>query len=312
MTSCESRFDISVPVNELTIDEPAMREMAGADFPPGVPQSARDGTRNNLLSEALLDGAKYPVIRLRATDVVAAGEGFDVGVEIAIKDQVRNVRVPVTLDRKEGAMIASGEFPLKQSELGFKPFSVAMGALRRARRNARPLRNQRTRINGDIPRFLATGHGPESHATASFRSVPICWQMGSVPITSSARPARYPRRKPSTAPPCMIAGCTAMARFFSVSNQYEPEIEWMLPSNIRPTISPFALISGLPELPPTMSLFVERLNGVFMSSLSFTRCQLSGIEERIRAGGALERARQARERFASACRSRSSPAPCRS
>ena len=99
------------------------------DFPPNVPQSARDGTRTNLLSEALLDGANYPSIRLRATDVAAAGEGYDVGVEITIKDQVRNVRVPVTFERKDGALKASGEFPLKQSDLGFKPFSVAMGTL---------------------------------------------------------------------------------------------------------------------------------------------------------------------------------------
>jgi len=125
----QTRFDIGIPVNELTIDEPAMRELAGADFPPGVPQSARDGTRKNMLSEALLDGEKYPEIRLRATDVVVAGEVFDAGVEITIKDQVRNVRVPVTLDRKDGALTARGEFPLKQSELGFKPFSVAMGTL---------------------------------------------------------------------------------------------------------------------------------------------------------------------------------------
>jgi polyisoprenoid-binding protein YceI len=125
----QTRFDIGIPVNELTIDEPAMRELAGADFPPGVPQSARDGTRKNMLSEALLDGEKYPEIRLRATDVVAAGEVFDVGVEIKVKDQVRNVRVPVTLDRKDGALTARGEFPLKQSALGFKPFSVAMGTL---------------------------------------------------------------------------------------------------------------------------------------------------------------------------------------
>jgi polyisoprenoid-binding protein YceI len=125
----QTRFDIGIPVNELTIDEPAMRELAGADFPPGVPQSARDGTRKNMLSEALLDGEKYPEIRLRATEVVAAGEVLDVGVEIKIKDQVRNVRVPVTLDRKDGALTARGEFPLKQSELGFKPFSVAMGTL---------------------------------------------------------------------------------------------------------------------------------------------------------------------------------------
>ncbi len=125
----QMRFDLSFPVNELTIDEPAMREMAGSDFPPNVPQSARDGTRTNLLSAAVLDGATYPDIRLRATDVAAAGEGYDVGVEIRIKDQVRNVRVPVTLVRKEGALKASGEFPLKQSDLGIKPFSIGMGAL---------------------------------------------------------------------------------------------------------------------------------------------------------------------------------------
>jgi len=125
----QTRFDIGIPVNELTIDEPAMREQAGADFPPGVPQSARDGTRKNLLSAALLDGENFPEIRLRATDVIAAGEGFDVGVEITIKDQVHMVRVPVALERRSGALTARGEFPLKQSELGFKPFSVAMGTL---------------------------------------------------------------------------------------------------------------------------------------------------------------------------------------
>jgi hypothetical protein len=124
-----SRFDAAFPVNELAIDEPAMREMAGADFPPGVPQSARDGTRNNMLSEALLDGAKYPMVRLRATEVVAAGDYFDVDVEITIKDRVRHVRVPTKITVKDGVISASGEFPLKQSELGLKPFSIAMGAL---------------------------------------------------------------------------------------------------------------------------------------------------------------------------------------
>ena len=125
----QTRFDIQIPVNELTVDEPAMREQAGAEFPAGVPQSARDGTRKNLLSEGLLDGEHYPEIRLRATDVIVAGQGFDVGVEISIKDQVRNVRVPVVLERRDGGLFARGEFPLKQSELGLKPFSVAMGTL---------------------------------------------------------------------------------------------------------------------------------------------------------------------------------------
>jgi hypothetical protein len=124
-----TRFDISFPVNELTVDEPALRAAAGADFPPGVPQSARDGTHANMLSPALLDGANYPSIRLRATDVRAAGEGFDAGVELTFKGEVRVLRVPVSVRRESGLLVASGEFPLTQSELGLKPFSIAMGAL---------------------------------------------------------------------------------------------------------------------------------------------------------------------------------------
>jgi polyisoprenoid-binding protein YceI len=125
-----TRFEIRVPVDQLTVDEPAMREQNGADFPPGVPQSARDGTHKNLMSAALLDGANYPHIRLRATDVrLGADNGFDVGVEIMLKDQPYQVRVPVQIERKEGALMARGEFGLRQSELGLKPFSVAMGTL---------------------------------------------------------------------------------------------------------------------------------------------------------------------------------------
>lgn len=123
------RFDVNFPVNELTVDEPAMRERAGTDFPPNVPQGARDGTRKNLLSEALLDGANHPTIRLRATDVQAASDGYDVGVEVTLKGQTHALRVPVAVQRAEGTLTATGEFPLRQSDLGLKPFSVAMGTL---------------------------------------------------------------------------------------------------------------------------------------------------------------------------------------
>jgi len=125
----QSRFDIRVPVNELTVDEPAMREVAGPDFPPGVPQTARDGTRKNLLSEALLDAANYPEIRLLATDVKIGAESWDTGVEITFRDSVYLMRVPVRVEQREGVLIARGEFLMNQSQLGLKPFSVAMGTL---------------------------------------------------------------------------------------------------------------------------------------------------------------------------------------
>ncbi len=125
----QARFDLHFPVNQLTVDEPALREQAGPDFPVSVPQSARDGTRKNLLSPALLDGANYPEIRLRATDVKTGADVLDVGVEITFKDRVYPLRVPVHLEHRDGALVATGEFALRQSELGLEPFSVAMGTL---------------------------------------------------------------------------------------------------------------------------------------------------------------------------------------
>jgi hypothetical protein len=125
----QTRFDVTFPVNDLIVDEPGLREKAGADFPPGVPQTARDGTRINMLSAALLDSANYPVIRLRATEVIAVGEGYEIAVEITLKDTQIYARVPVQVTRNADSILASGEFPLRQSDLGLKPFSIAMGAL---------------------------------------------------------------------------------------------------------------------------------------------------------------------------------------
>jgi hypothetical protein len=124
-----TRFDIGFPVGELTVDEPALRAAAGPDFAPGVPESARAGTRDNLLSEALLDAAHHPVIRLRATDVRAAGDAYDVGVEVILKGSSYALHVPVTVQREDGSIVASGEFPLRQTQLGLEPFTVALGAL---------------------------------------------------------------------------------------------------------------------------------------------------------------------------------------
>jgi polyisoprenoid-binding protein YceI len=125
-----TRFDLSFPVNQLTVDEPELRAAIGQpEFPPTVPESAREGTRVNLLSGALLDGARHPRIRLRATDVRAAAGGYDVGVQVTFRDSNYSLRVPVAVRREAGQLVATGEFPLRQSDLGLKPFSVAMGTL---------------------------------------------------------------------------------------------------------------------------------------------------------------------------------------
>ena len=91
----------------------------------------------------------------------------------------------------------------------------------------------------------------------------------------------------------MIAGCTATARLSSGRTSSLPEIEWMLPSNISPTRCPLSRRSaGCPELPPTMSLLVERSNGVFGFSRARASIQLLRDPEGLLAGVRSYRRRQ--------------------
>ena len=125
-----TRFDIQLPVNELTVDEPALREAAGADFPPGVPQSARDGTRDQ---PAVRGAARW----VELPDDPAARHGYP-GRRRGLRRRCRSdaqgrdagaARPGHVSSAATGAIVARGEFPLTQSQFGLKPFSVAMGTL---------------------------------------------------------------------------------------------------------------------------------------------------------------------------------------
>lgn len=124
-----SGFELVMPVMLLEIDPPELRREEGDEFPPEVPDSAKQGTRNNMLSEALLDGERYPGVTLSAIAVEGTRESLQVTTLVGIKDQQRELHFPVTVQHDGERVIASGEFEIKQTELGLKPYSALMGAL---------------------------------------------------------------------------------------------------------------------------------------------------------------------------------------
>jgi hypothetical protein len=162
----ESSFEVHVPVDTLTVDEADLRaQQPTAEFPPDIAESAKQGTRRNMLGEALLDAQRYPEIVLQSLQLEPAGAGVpekscvlvtagcspvtasmiswggrgagvpDSGtvlahVQSAVRGQLRSFTVPVRYRRGgQGALEISGEFPLRQSELGLTPFSAMLGAL---------------------------------------------------------------------------------------------------------------------------------------------------------------------------------------
>src|SRR5262249_1743455 len=122
------------PVDTLTVDEQELRQREmSPDFPPDVPDSARQGTRRNMLGAALLDGAEYPEIVLRALSLQAqsGGGGHTVLARVLteVRGQQRAVEVPVSYRQVGGSLEIDAQFPLRQTDLGLAPFTAMLGAL---------------------------------------------------------------------------------------------------------------------------------------------------------------------------------------
>jgi len=128
-TLARSGFEIRVPVNELIVDDDAARAAEGADFPLNVKEEAKQGTKHNMLSEALLDGVHYPDILIKSVSVSGDQATPQVVAALTIRDQTREVGVPVILEEQGPQLRIKGEFELRQTDFGITPFSVALGAL---------------------------------------------------------------------------------------------------------------------------------------------------------------------------------------
>jgi len=124
-----SSFELEVPVAALTVDEAELRAAQGADFAADVPDSAKAGTRRNMLGAAVLDVEHYPQISLRSENLELQGEHLLAQVEVRIRDQVRSFSVPVSFTVNPSEVLAEGALPLKQSDLGLMPFTALLGAL---------------------------------------------------------------------------------------------------------------------------------------------------------------------------------------
>jgi polyisoprenoid-binding protein YceI len=125
----KSGFDLVMPVNLLEIDNEELRRQEGPEFAATVSDSAREGTRKNMLGEAVLDGERYPAVTLSSVSLEGTPGSLVAHTRIRLKDQERELAIPVVLEKGPGHVIATGEFDVRQTEFGMKPFSVMMGAV---------------------------------------------------------------------------------------------------------------------------------------------------------------------------------------
>lgn len=125
----ESRFELEFSVANLVVDDPQLRNTLGADFSSVPTADDIAGTRRNMLSEAVLNGDKFPKIRLVGTGPTRRDGTQQLAVTIELLGRSVPVAVPTEVLVSGDTVRAKGEFELNHADLGMQPFSVMMGAL---------------------------------------------------------------------------------------------------------------------------------------------------------------------------------------
>ncbi len=124
-----SGFSLSLPVAAFVVDDPKARSVEGPDFAKQPSDPAIDGTRKNMLSEALLDVVHYPEVHIRSVQLLGPDWGPDARVRIELRGVAQDVSVPISVERNGDTLSVHGAFEIKQSDFGIKPFSVLGGGL---------------------------------------------------------------------------------------------------------------------------------------------------------------------------------------
>ncbi len=126
----DSTFELQVPVARLVVDDQNIRNRYGEDFATPPSQEDIDGTRENMLSESLLNGARYPEVAIVGRELRGAAGDMSMDLDFDIAGRSVTVTVPVALTENEERIVAEGEFRLSHGDLGLTAFSIMMGALR--------------------------------------------------------------------------------------------------------------------------------------------------------------------------------------
>lgn len=119
----EGRADLYVPLKQLAVDEPELRNEAGFDTQPSPEDIA--GTRRNMLRT--LDAGHFPYALIHVTRATAGSPSLNVSV--TLHGATRSYEVPARIKSVSGGLAIDGKMSLNQTDFGIAPLSVLGGAL---------------------------------------------------------------------------------------------------------------------------------------------------------------------------------------
>jgi hypothetical protein len=126
----DARFELRLRLEDLLLDDPALRAATGGSFASPLSPEAVAATRANMLGERGLDAVRHPALGLRLLELAGEPPRLAARIEITLAGRRHVLSLPLNLqDQAHGGLRITGAFVLRHSELGLQPFSVAGGLL---------------------------------------------------------------------------------------------------------------------------------------------------------------------------------------
>jgi polyisoprenoid-binding protein YceI len=125
----DSMFSLKLPVKDFAVDRAEARAAAGEDFKSKPSANDIKGTTEHMLGADSLDAEKYPDVTIQSVSVSGEAAKAEMTVRITLHGTARDIKVPLSVSRAGDDLTAAGDFELRQSEFGIKPYSALGGAL---------------------------------------------------------------------------------------------------------------------------------------------------------------------------------------
>lgn len=123
----DSLAQLRVDVRSLKVDPLEVRTEFRLDTQPD--SDAVRGTRDNLF-EHVLDSERWPDVVVRLDAAEDSSTPSERIAEITINGQSGRSPVPIEMDLRNQSLETRGQFSIRQSDWGIKPFSILGGGLR--------------------------------------------------------------------------------------------------------------------------------------------------------------------------------------
>ena len=123
-TSCD--ISISVPVNNLQVDKPEVRKLAGIEGT--ISESMRKDVKKHMLSDVQLDADQYPMIAFQSTECEGSGDSMTLKGNFTMHGTTKAISLPVSVSDKDGLSL-KGSFTVKATDYGIEPYSAMFGAI---------------------------------------------------------------------------------------------------------------------------------------------------------------------------------------